>query len=325
MAKYILKRLVLSIFILFGVSVVIYGLVRAMPTDFVDKTFADIPNMTEERLAELKALYGLDLNLIEGYIKWVGDLLHGNLGTSFKYQQPVADVIKDKMWISFAISFVALVLELLVAIPLGVMAATKQYSKADYAVSVLALLGISLPGFFFAGILRKVFSTDLGWLPFNGLVSSRMLPGATSWTRFGDMVQHLILPITVLVITGMGSYMRFVRTNMLEVLNSDFVRTARAKGLQEKKIIYKHAFRNTLIPIVTLLGGTLPTLFAGAMITESVFGIPGLGGTAYEALSGSDIPFFMGFNMFLAVMTLAGNLLADILYAVVDPRIRVNK
>lgn len=325
MAKYILKRLVLSIFILFGVSIVIYGLVRAMPTDFVDKTFADIPNMTEERLAELKTLYGLDLNLIDGYIKWVGDLLHGNLGTSFKYQQPVADVIKDKMWISFAISFVALVLELLVAIPLGVMAATKQYSKADYAVSVLALLGISLPGFFFAGILRKVFATDLGWLPFNGLVSSRMLPNADSWTRLLDMVKHLILPITVLVITGMGSYMRFVRTNMLEVLNSDFVRTARAKGLQEKKIIYKHAFRNTLIPIVTLLGGTLPTLFAGAMITESVFGIPGLGGTAYEALSGSDIPFFMGFNMFLAVMTLAGNLLADILYAVVDPRIRVNK
>lgn len=325
MVKYIIKRLLISILILFGVSVVIYGLVRAMPTDFVDKTFANIPNMTEERLAELKALYGLDLNMIDGYLKWVTDLLHGNLGTSFKYQQPVAEVIKDKMWISFSISLVALILELLVAIPLGVMAATRQYSKADYAVSTFALLGISLPGFFFAGLLRKTLSTDLGLLPFNGLVSSRMLPDADMWTRLGDMAIHLILPITVLVITGMGSYMRFVRTNMLEVLNSDFVRTARAKGLQEKKIIYKHAFRNTLIPIVTLLGGTLPTLFAGAMITESVFGIPGLGGTAFEALSGSDIPFFMGFNMFLAVLTLAGNLLADILYAVVDPRIRVTK
>jgi peptide/nickel transport system permease protein len=251
--------------------------------------------------------------------------LKGDLGTSFKYQQPVADVIKDKMWISFCISFVALVLELLVAIPLGVMASTKQYSKSDYTVSTFALLGISLPGFFFAGLLRKVFCSDLDLLPFNGLVSSRMLPGADMMTRLLDMGLHLILPIAVLVITGMGSYMRFVRTNMLEVLNSDFVRTARAKGLQEKKVIYKHAFRNTLIPIVTLLGGTLPTLFAGAMITESVFGIPGLGGTAFEALSGSDIPFFMGFNMFLAVLTLAGNLLADILYAVVDPRIRVTK
>jgi peptide/nickel transport system permease protein len=229
------------------------------------------------------------------------------------------------MWISFCISFVALVLELLVAIPLGVMASTKQYSKSDYTVSTFALLGISLPGFFFAGLLRKVFCSDLDLLPFNGLVSSRMLPGADMMTRLLDMGLHLILPIAVLVITGMGSYMRFVRTNMLEVLNSDFVRTARAKGLQEKKVIYKHAFRNTLIPIVTLLGGTLPTLFAGAMITESVFGIPGLGGTAFEALSGSDIPFFMGFNMFLAVLTLAGNLLADILYAVVDPRIRVTK
>lgn len=325
MAKYILKRLVTSIFILFGVSVVIYGLVRAMPTDFVDKTFADIPNMTEARLAELKALYGLDLGVVDGYLKWVKDLLHGDLGISFKYQQPVAEVIKDKMWISFALSLVALILELLIAIPLGVTAATKQYSKADYAVSAFALLGISLPGFFFAGLLRKVFSTDLGWLPFNGLVSSRMVPNASTWTRLGDMGLHLILPITVLVITGVGSYMRFVRTNMLEVLSSDFVRTARAKGLQEKDVIYKHAFRNTLIPIITMLGGTLPTLFSGAMITESVFGIPGLGGAAYEALSGSDIPFFMGYNMFLAVLTLAGNLLADILYAVVDPRVRVNK
>lgn len=325
MFKYIVKRLLISILILLGVSVVIYGLVRAMPTDFVDKTFADIPNMTEERLNELKELYGLNLNVVDGYIKWVGDLLKGDLGVSFKYQQPVAEVIKDKMWISFCISFTALVLELLVAIPLGVMAATKQYSKSDYAVSTFALVGISLPGFFFAGLLRKVFCSDLNLLPFNGLVSSRMLPNADLWTRLADMGLHLILPIAVLVITGMGSYMRFVRTNMLEVLNSDFVRTARAKGLQEKKVIYKHAFRNTLIPIVTLLGGTLPTLFAGAMITESVFGIPGLGGTAFEALSGSDIPFFMGFNMFLAVLTLAGNLLADILYAVVDPRIRVNK
>lgn len=325
MIKYILKRLLISILILFGVSVVIYGLVRAMPSDFVDKTFANIPNMTDARLSELKALYGLDLNVVDGYLKWVGDLLHGNLGISFKYQQPVAQVIRDKMWISFFISLVALILELLVAIPLGVMAATRQYSKADLAVSALAMLGISLPGFFFAGLLRKLLSTDLGLLPFNGLVSSRLLPDADLWTRLCDMGLHLILPIAVLVITGMGSYMRFVRTNMLEVLNSDFVRTARAKGLQEKKIIYKHAFRNTLIPIVTLLGGTLPTLFAGAMITESVFGIPGLGGTAFEALSGSDIPFFMGFNMFLAVLTLAGNLLADILYAVVDPRIRVNQ
>ena len=168
MVKYIIKRLLISILILLGVSVVIYGLVRAMPTDFVDKTFANIPNMTEERLEELKTLYGLNLNLVDGYIKWVGDLLKGDLGVSFKYQQPVAEVIQEKMWISFCISFAALVLELLVAIPLGVMAATKQYSKSDYAVSTFALVGISLPGFFFAGLLRKVFCSDLNLLPFNG-------------------------------------------------------------------------------------------------------------------------------------------------------------
>lgn len=317
--------MVISLFILLGVSMVIYGLVRAMPNDFVDSTFASIPNMTPERLQELKELYGLDLGVVEGYFKWLSDLLHGDLGTSFKFQQPVAEVIKDKMWISFSISFAALILELLIAIPLGVIAATKQYSRTDYALSTLALIGISLPGFFFAGLLRKFLSTDLGLFPFNGLVSSRMSPNADFLTRLGDMSWHLVIPIAVLTITGVGSYMRFVRTNMLEVLNSDFVRTARAKGLQEKDVIYKHAFRNTLIPIVTLLGGTLPSLFAGAMITESVFGIPGLGGTAFEALSSSDIPFFMGFNMFLAVLTLTGNLLADILYAVVDPRIRVNK
>ena len=199
----------------------------------------------------------------------------------------------------------------------------KQYSRVDYAVTVFALIGISLPSFFFATILKYIFSINLKWVDLYGIVS-RMHESYGSVGKILDMAKHMILPVVTLTIVSVGSLMRYTRTNMLEVLNADYIRTARAKGVPEKKVIYHHAFRNTLIPIITILGSTLPSLFAGAMITETLFQIPGIGYTSYQALTQGDIPFTMFYMVFLAFLTLTGNLIADILYAVADPRVRIN-
>ena len=261
--------------------------------------------------------------VLSGYFAWLGNMLKGDLGDSFLYQQPVGTVIASHMWISFSISLVALIFQFAIAIPLGITSATHQYSVADYTVTIVTMIGISLPSFFFAALLIKIFSSWLGWLPSFGLVT-----GGASYTGIAhllDMLQHLILPMMVMVVLSIGGLMRYTRTNMLEVLNSDYIRTARAKGLSEKKVIYVHAFRNTMIPLMTLLAGILPSLFGGAMITEEVFAIDGIGRLAYKALQQGDVPFIMGYNMFLAVLTVIGTLLSDLMYAVVDPRVKLSK
>jgi peptide/nickel transport system permease protein len=295
-----------------------------MPANYVDSIMRGNPRITPERINEMKDLYGLNNSIIEGYFLWLGNALQGNFGTSFITGQSVVLGIQEKMWTSFWLAFIAMIFEMLLAIPLGVLAATKQYSKTDYAVTVLALMGISMPGFFFAIILQQVFAMGLGWLPLQGMVTARTFQFMNSFEQALDILKHFILPITVLTLISMGGLMRYTRTNMLEVLNSDYIRTARAKGLSERTVIYKHAFRNTLIPIVTILGGTLPSLFSGAMITESVFSIPGLGKAGLDAVNQGDIPYIMAFNMFLAILTLIGTLIADLTYAIVDPRVRLS-
>lgn len=440
MFKYVLKRLGLSVIILLGVSIIIYFLVRLMPTDYLETKFSSQlqqGTITHEQLDEFKKRYGLympdayldivlsderfsdvtfskdtkqqsydDLQngiityaafyagtyegskdhlflelkddgsfrildksaeastvkasglftanengivlqesvtksysaeasysvagvfdkfvaVLSGYFTWLGNMLQGDLGDSFLYQQPVDKVIADHMWISFIISLVALIFQFAISIPLGITSATHQYSVADYSVTIITMIGISLPSFFFAALLIKVFSSWLGWFPAFGLVT-----GGASSTGFAyvlDMLHHLVLPMVVLVVLSIGGLMRYTRTNMLEVLNSDYIRTARSKGLSEKKVIYVHAFRNTMIPLMTLLAGILPSLFGGAMITEEVFAIDGIGRLAYKALQQGDIPFIMGYNMFLAVLTVIGTLLSDLMYAVVDPRVKLSK
>lgn len=328
MLKYIVKRLLLGLLILFGVSVIIYFLVRNMPADYIDLNTVDkVANgkLTQEQVDQMKSLYGIGDNtfggILSSYFTWFGKVLKGDLGISFTYGRPVAQVIGERMWVSFGFTFVALIFEILIAIPLGIYAATNQYGAVDYTVTVLALAGISLPSFFLAALLLRVFSVQLGWFPLIGLEdATKMLSG---FPAFLDTVRRLVLPMTTLVILSVGGLMRYTRTNMLEVLNADYIRTARAKGLSEKTVIYKHAFRNTLIPLVTMLSGVLPGLFGGAMIVESVFSIEGIGYTAYHAVLQADVPFVMGYNMFLAVLTVLGILISDILYRVVDPRVRL--
>ena len=320
MKKYIIKRILISILVLLGVSIILYSVARAVPGDYVANLTAGNQNITPEMEAQMREQYGLDKGVVEGYVDWLTDALHGNFGTSFVYQRPVTEIIKEYMGPTLALSGIALTLEVLLAIPFGIWAARKQYSRTDYTIVAIALMGISLPSFFFASVLRIVFSIKLGWLPISGMLTARM--NYQGFDLFLDYARHFILPIVVFVITGVGGMLRYVRTNMLEVLSADYVRTARAKGLPEHKVIYKHAFRNTLIPIVTLVGGMIPALFSGAVITEGIFSLEGLGNVALKAVYNGDIPYLMGFNMFIAVLTLLGTLVADVLYAVVDPRVR---
>ena len=327
MRKYIVKRLLLSVMILFCVTFIIYTLLRCLPASYVETTamqLASAPGAKpyEEWLEQLNAAYGLDQEILPGYITWLGQALRGQFGDSWKYAMPVLDKFNEVIWLSFIMGAIALILELIIAIPLGVIAATKQYSRTDYAITAGALVGISLPTFFFATILKLIFSVKLGWFDLYGLVG-RDFALLDPVGQFLDIANHLVLPIATLVIVSVGSLMRYTRTNMLEVLNSDYIRTARAKGLSEKKVIYEHAFRNTLIPLVTIIGGSLPGLFSGALITETLFTIPGIGYTSFEAMRIGDIPFSMFYMSFLAILTLASNLISDILYAVVDPRVRI--
>lgn len=335
MFKYILKRLFISIFVLLGVSIIIYSLVRMMPNDYLDIKFSSQimqGTITPDQLKEFKLQYGIGDNsfggIISGYFQWLGNMIKGDLGLSFKYEKPVAQVIGENMWVSFAIAIIATILQFAIAIPLGITSATHQYSKRDYIVTIFTMIGISLPTYFFAAIIIKLFSVELGWFPSTGLVSASATytkDFAGFMAKLFDMAHHLVLPIACTVILSIGGLMRYTRTNTLEVLSADYIRTARAKGLSESTVIYKHAFRNTMIPLVTLLAGILPSLFGGMMITEEVFAIDGIGRLAYNALSSGDIPFVMGYNMFLAVLTVIGTLLSDIMYSVVDPRVKLGK
>ena len=329
MLKYILKRLGLAILILLGVSLLIYILVRLMPVSFIEQKISEITasgqEVAQETIDAMKKMYGLEddsfLGILKGYVNWLGALCRFDLGTSFLYGNSVLDEIVDHMGVSFVIAFIAIILEYLIAIPLGVTAATHQYSVRDYVVTVLVMIGISLPSFFFGRVLQNLFAMQLGWFPPSALQDASK--GYTGIMALLDQFWHIILPLTVMVLLSIGGTMRYMRTNMLEVLNSDYIRTARAKGLSEKKVIYKHAFRNTMIPIVTMLAGVLPTLFSGAMITEQVFDLPGIGNIALRAMQAADIPFIMGYNMFLAFLSVIGVLLTDLMYAVVDPRVKL--
>lgn len=329
-AKYVLKRILLALFILLGVSIILYVLVRNMPLNAIESRYYETHGgQNETNMAELQrilARYNLDdktfLGIIKGWWLWLVNFFKGDFGISFVQNRPVNEIIWENMGISFSISLISLVLQMLIAIPLGIKCACNQYGKLDYAATIFTMIGISFPTFFFGNLVIKFFAVDLGWFPSNG-INGNLLATATGWERFTDMLWHMVLPLFVLTVLSIGSLMRYTRTNTLEVLNADYIRTARAKGLSEHKVVYKHVFRNTMIPLVTLLASTLPGLFGGAMITETIFGIPGIGSIAYDLMKRGDVPFIMAYNMFIAVLTVIGILFADVMYAVVDPRVKL--
>ena len=329
MKNFIIRRLLLAVFIAFFGAMIIYATVRSLPASYVEQIArqrASNPLSTksyQEWLEQLNAVYGLDKGIIPGYFGWLGNAVKGDFGESWHYGVPVTEKFNDVVWYSVVINIITFAVQMLISIPLGILAARKQYSRTDYAITVFALAGISLPTFFLATVLKYVFSIKLGWFDLYGL-TGRFHQSMTQFQQILDIGYHMVLPIITLMMLSIGGLMRYTRTNMLEVLNSDYIRTARAKGLSEKAVINKHAFRNTLIPLVSYLSYLLPSMFGGAQITETLYQIPGIGYISYTAMIRGDIPFAMFYTTFLIILTQVSLLVADIMYAVVDPRVRVN-
>lgn len=329
MRNFILRRLFLGIFITFFGAMVVYAVIRSLPTSYVEaiaRQRATNPLSTktyQEWLDQLNSVYKLDVGIIPGFFGWVGNAVQGDFGESWHYGIPVTEKFNEVIWYSVIINIVTFFVQIFISIPLGNLAATKQYSKTDYAITVFALMGISLPSFFLATLLKYVFAIKLGWFDLYGL-TGRLHTSMTPFEQTMDIGYHMVLPVFTLMMLSIGGLMRYNRTNMLEVLSSDYIRTARAKGLSEKVVINKHAFRNTMIPLVSYMSYLLPSMFGGSLITETLFQIPGIGYISYQAILRGDIPFAMFYTTFLIILTQVSLIVADIMYAVVDPRVRAN-
>ncbi len=317
MKGYIFKRLLYLIPTLIGASILIFFLYSLVPGNFVDSDM----NLTLERKAELYALYGFDQPVIKRYFIWIGNLLQGDLGYSLQFQRPVDEVLGNYIWSSFIVALASLILTWLIAILIGVVSAIRQYSVFDTFVTILVFAAMATPSFFLGLMIIKFFAVDLGWFPAGGIITTGS--NYTGWAYYKDVAQHLVLPVLVLTMLGIGGLARYFRTNMLEVIKQDFVRTARAKGLKERVVVFKHALRNALLPAITLFGFELPALFSGAIITEQIFNWPGVGAVFMQAFTVRDYPLLMGFTMFIALLTVFSNLIADLLYGVADPRVRL--
>ncbi|WP_096186109.1 ABC transporter permease [Evansella halocellulosilytica] len=319
MHKYIIRRTLQFIPMMFLITVVVFGLAKAAPGDVLSGERLD-PNVPAEVYEERREALGLNDPIHIQYWNWLSSVATGDMGTSMQYPgRPVLDLINARIMNTVYLSLFALAVTLAVAIPIGIYSAQRKYSLFDYGATTFAFLGLATPNFF-AGLLAiYVFAFTLGWFPSQGSVSAA---GLTGIELFLSKLRHLVLPGFTLGLASTAAYMRYMRTEMLEVKGSDFIRTAKAKGLTNNSVLYKHTLRNALIPIITLLGLEFGTLLSGAVITEQVFNYPGIGQLFITAITNRDYPVIMAINLILATSILVGNLLADIFYAIVDPRIR---
>jgi len=324
MGGYILKRLFLMIPLLVGISIICFSVMHLAPGSPTDMETQMNPRASAEAKARLMAMYDLDKPLYQQYAIWIKKVLQLDLGKSFSPDhRPVADKILERLPITIFLNILSLVLILMVAIPLGVYAAVHQNSTFDRAASVLVFVGFAVPTFWLALLLMILFGVDLGWLPISG-IRSLNYEYMTTWDRWADLLKHLVLPVALSAFGGLAGMSRYMRSNMLEVIRQDYIMTARAKGLSERAVIYKHALRNALLPVITILGLSIPGLIGGSVIFETVFAIPGMGQLFYMSVMARDYPVVMGILLIGAVLTLAGNLIADVCYALADPRIRVS-
>lgn len=269
----------------------------------------------------------MDKSLPEQYVRWVGRMCTGDLGSSITLKKPVGTIIGDYVWNTFYLNVVSLIVALIFAIPVGIKQAVKKGTVFDNFWTVFSLLGISVPTFFFALVLIFFVGLQIPGMPINGMRDTMLSSFGYSsiFQEIGDIALHSILPVIVLAFSSFASFSRYVRNSMVEVINMDYVRTARSKGLKEKTVIYKHAFKNAQIPLVTLLGLYIPSLFSGAVILESVFIWPGIGKVLIDAINQRDNSLVMACLMFSALLMLLGNLLSDVCYTLVDPRIKVDE
>ena len=315
MGKYILKRILIAIPVLIGITLIDYAIMclAGSPLEMLKG-----PRISDAALQAKEIAAGLDKPLIVQYFVWLWQLLQGNLGYSMKSYEPVSAMIGSHIGPTLLLMGAPLALSLLIAVPAGIYSAVKQYSKGDYAVVTASFIGSSIPSFFLALILIYIFTVKLGILPSGGMNTLGM-DGSVA-----DTIRHMVLPVTVLAVSLAGSNIRYIRSSFLEILQQDYLRTARAKGIGYKRVIWKHAMRNALLPIVTVIGMQIPMLFGGAVIIEQVFSWPGLGLMTMTAIMGRDYPVIMGVCLLSAVVVLVSNLITDILYALVDPTIQLN-
>ncbi|MCX5826384.1 MAG: ABC transporter permease [Deltaproteobacteria bacterium] len=324
MLSYILKRIGFMIPMLVGITIICFAVMHLAPGSPTDLQTQMNPRASAELKERLRAMYDLDKPLHVQYGLWVKRLMVMDLGKSFATdRRPVADKIMERLPITIILNILSMLLILAVAIPLGVLSAVHQDSWFDRVVSVFVFVGFAIPTFWLALLLMIFFGVDLGWLPISGIRSLNyeyLAPGAACL----DLVKHLILPVGIAAFGGLAGLSRYMRANMLEVIRQDYIMTARAKGLSEFQVVYKHALRNALLPVITILGLSIPGLIGGSVIFETIFAIPGMGQLFYMSVMARDYPTIMGILFIGAILTLLGNLIADVAYAVADPRIRVS-
>jgi peptide/nickel transport system permease protein len=317
MSTYLTKRFVYMVVILIAASFLIFSLYALTPGDFISGNI----KLSPERKAELREIYGLNKPLLERYGLWMKNAFHGDFGFSLAQQKPVLKLFNEYIWNSFLLAIVSTFLTWFIAVIVGVVAAYKQYSWFDTLVMIGIFAAMSIPSFFIGLYLIKILAVDLKWVPPGGMLTTGS--NATGFAYYSEVLHHMLLPVIVLTLLGLGSLTRYFRSNMIEVIKQDYIRTARAKGLKEGKVLFTHALRNALLPAITLVGFELPALFGGSLITEKIFNWPGIGQLYIQSFSLRDYPLLVGFTMFIAVLTVIGTLISDILYHIADPRVRL--
>ena len=322
MPIYIIKRTLLMIPILLGITVLSFGIMRLAPGGPAEAQMEFSAKASAEARERLRKLYGADQPFYRQYATWLKKFLTLDFGEAFADGRKVKDKILERLPITLTINLLSLGLVLLIAIPIGIMSAARQYSFIDRFTTVFVFVGFSTPSFWLALLLIYIFGVQWGFLPISG-IQSLDTTGLSLWGRISDWSWHLILPVLVSAFGGLAGFSRYIRNNMLEVLRQDYIRTAWAKGLPGSKVIYKHALRNALMPVITILGLALPGLIGGSAIMEQVFGIPGMGQLMFQAVLSRDYNLAMGILVPAAFLTMLGNFMADIAYAFTDPRVRL--
>ncbi|MCH2394102.1 ABC transporter permease [Oceanibaculum sp.] len=316
MQAYIVRRLLQGIGVLIVMSFIIYGLLGLMPGDPIDLMIQADPNLTSADIARLKALYGLDRPILERYANWASAALSGDFGYSRQFSRPVLEVLVPRLGNTLLLMGASFVLAIAIALPLGVLAASRPGSLADRIVNLFCFAGISVPPFWLALLLIMLFAVTLGWLPAGGAAPAGMEnPG------LADRLPYLVLPVITLTLASLAGLTRYLRASLIEAMREDYIRTARAKGAGEARVLWRHGVRNALIPVVTILALDFGTLFSGALITETMFAQPGMGKLIYDAIMNNDYNLALVGLLFATLVTLLANLAADIGYAKLDPRI----
>lgn len=324
MFSYLVKRVLFMIPLLLGITIICFFVMRLAPGSPTDLQTQMNPKASAEMRQRLMSLYELDKPVYVQYASWLTKLARGDLGTSFSSDhRPVADKILERLPITIAINLLSLIIIIAVAVPIGVLSAVHQDSLFDKVMSVIVFIGFAAPTFWLALLLMIFFGIHLGWLPISGLRSLNY-EYLSAWEQLVDLAAHLVLPAFISAFGGLAGLSRYMRANMLEVIRQDYILTARAKGLSERQVIYKHALRNALLPAITILGLSIPGLIGGSVIFETIFAIPGMGQLFYMSVMARDYPTVMGILLIGAVLTLVGNLIADVSYAAADPRIRIS-